>query len=282
MLARILLIVWSALLVVACSSNETKKVCDPSPCGSDAAETEDTEPVATSTTIQAPSGNDSGLSGALSSASYDANTQIFTLKGVGIDVQMSPFPVANFGKMLAMRDANGIHNAYFGVGSGTQVVVYSGGTAGNVQQVAGYGRTRATELPLTGTAGFDGHYAGFTTTRRVNGTARLDVDFEGQTISGRITDRIFRQRPDNGADVINPLSMLVLEETSISAKGEFEGVTAGGQIVNGQELWNPATGEFEGLIGGSTGNEVVGIVSVTHKAPSGAEFEEIGGFIAIR
>ncbi|WP_293448563.1 hypothetical protein [Planktotalea sp.] len=135
-------------------------------------------------------------------------------------------------------------------------------------------------MPLIGSAQFNGDYAGFTTTRRINGDAQLDVDFAASTVSRRITNRLFRLRPDNTADVVNPLSTIVLEETSLGADGSFQGVTGGGQIVNGQVLWNPATGSFVGLIGGATGNEAVGTVALTHRSPSGGTFDEIGGFLA--
>lgn len=84
------------------------------------------------------------------------------------------------------------------------------------------------------------------------------------------------------ADVVNPLSTLILEQTNLGTDGTFSGVTAGGQIVNGQVLWNPATGSFAGLIGGATGTEVVGTVAVTHRSPSGGTFEEVGGLLATR
>lgn len=215
-------------------------------------------------------------------ASYDAGSGIFTVTLVGSEIQLARFSVADHGDMLAMRDALGIHNAYFGEGRGTEVVVYSGGLAGSVEQVAGFTRTAGTSLPLSGSARFHGEYAGFTTTRRVNGQVRLDVDFEGGTVEGRITDREFRQRPDNVLDGVNPLSALRLEQTRLNEDGTFAGETGGGQIVNGQQQWNPATGDYAGLLGGTDGEEAVGTMTITHHAPSGASFEEVGGFIATR
>ena len=69
--------------------------------------------------------------------------------------------------------------------------------AGNVQRLAAFGRTSAAELPLTGSAEFNEDYVGFTPTRRVNGRASLDVDFAAATISGPITNRVLRLKPDN-------------------------------------------------------------------------------------
>lgn len=215
-------------------------------------------------------------------AEYNATSGIFTITLVGSETQLARFGIADHGKMLAMRDSLGVHNAYFGKGRGTKVAVYSGGLAGSVSQVAGFSRTAATALPLTGTARFDGQYAGFTTTRRINGTARLDVDFEGSTVSGWITDREFRQRPDNVLDAVNPLATLRLESTSLKENGTFAGDTGGGQIIGGQEPWNPAKGSYSGLIGGADADEAVGSVVVTHQAPSGASFDEVGGFFATR
>jgi hypothetical protein len=47
-------------------------------------------------------------------------------------------------------------------------------------------------------------------------------------------------------------------------------------------VWNPATGSFAGLIGGATGNEAVGTVSVDHTDTTGGSFQETGGFLATR
>lgn len=274
---RLVLFLIVCLSLLACSSDsEEPTVICTGDCEME--EEEDEEVVASTRTIAAVA----GLSGGLTSATYDSSTGTFTVKGSGLDIQMSRFSIADYGNFLAMRDAAGIHNAYFAQGAGTEVVVYSGGTAGNVVNIASYGQTGPTELPLTGTARFDGDYAGFTTTRRINGKAQLDVDFAASKISGKITNRIFRQRPDNVVDVVNPLSTLVLEETQLKGNGSFKGVTGGGQITNGQTLWNPATGSFTGVIGGSNGDEAVGTVALTHRAPSGASFDEIGGFLATR
>lgn len=284
MIFRLLLIPF-VLILPACSSDSssTETICQHESCGAGGDQTETAEPeTPTSVTIQASGGQTSSLSGDIISANYDAGTQIFTVSALGLSAQLNRFGTADYGRMLAMRDATGIHNAYLAEGAGAKVVIYSGGTAGNVQNLASFGRIGATELPLVGSAQFNGDYAGFTTTRRVNGKARLDVDFAAATVGGQITDRIFRQRPDNVADVVNPLSTLILEQTSLGTDGTFSGVTAGGQIVNGQILWNPASGSYVGLIGGASGNEAVGTVAVTHRAPSGGSFEEIGGFLATR
>lgn len=264
-------------VLAACSggSGEDASAACTVPCAGDA----DSAAIAKTTRTLSTSG---GLAGGLASADYDPISGTFTITAPGLSAQMGRFPTADYRDLLAMRDAAGVHNAYFGQGQGTQLVIYSGGMAGNVLNIASYGRTGPSEMPLSGTARFDGDYAGFTSTRRINGKARLDVDFARETIEGRITERIFRQRPDNVVDVVNPLSTLVLEETSLSSDGSFQGVTGGGQIVNGQILWNPASGSFVGLIGGATGDEVVGTVAVTHRAPSGATFDEIGGFLATR
>lgn len=276
MVKRIFFIPVFCVLLSACSSDkaEPETVCTQG-CG-------DQTPVESTPKTTRTLATSGGLSGGVSGANYDPITGVFTITAPGLNATMGRFAMADFGSFLAMRDLAGIHNAYFGQGQGTEIVIYSGGTAGNVQNLASYGRTGPTELPLSGAATFNGDYVGFTSTRRINGKAQLDVDFAGETISGRITNRVFRQRPDNVADVVNPLSMLVLEETSLSADGSFQGVTGGGQIVNGQVLWNPATGSYVGLIGGATGTEVVGTVNVTHRAPSGGSFDEIGGFLATR
>ncbi len=277
MVKRLSLMLLFCAILAACSSGGSSEdsVCTQN-CGG---VTPAVEVVPKTTRTLATSG---GLAGGVTGANYDPITGVFTITAPGLNATMGRFATADFGGFFAMRDLAGIHNAYFGQGQGTEIVIYSGGTAGNVQSLASYGRTGPTELPLSGDATFNGEYAGFTSTRRINGKARLDVSFARGTFSGRITDRVFRQRPDNVADVVNPLSMLILEETSLNADGSFQGVTGGGQIVNGQVLWNPANGSYVGLIGGATCSEAVRTVNVPHRAPSGGSFDEIGGFLATR
>ena len=274
---RVAFVILFMLGLSACSSGSEDDAV--SCTGSCTAPESEVVPEKTTRTIAASGG---GLSGGLTSATYEPRSGTFTVRAPGLNAQMNRFSSADYRGFLAMRDAAGIHNAYLAQGQGTQVVVYSGGTAGNVRNIAGYERTGASELPLNGTARFDGDYAGFTSTRRINGKVQLDVDCSASKMSGRITDRVFRQRPDNVVDTVNPLSTLFLEETKLNGNGSFRGVTGGGQITNGQILWNPATGDFSGLIGGANGDEAVGTVAVTHRAPSGATFDEIGGFLATR
>ena len=280
------LMMFLSLNLLACAGQEDPPVeiiCQLESCD-ESAETSQTggEETPTSVTIPGPTTTNDALSGSIITAEFDEGSQVFTLTALGLDTQLARFPTADFGAMLAMRDAAGVHNAYFAQGDGSKIIIYSGGLAGSVRNLASFGRIGATELPLIGSAQFNGDYAGFTSTRRINGRAQIDVDFKAATLSGRITQRIFRQRPDNLADVVNPLSMLVLEQTALKTDGTFGGETGGGQIVNGQELWNPAAGSFTGLIGGTSAGEVVGTVNVTHRTPSGGSFEEVGGFLATR
>ena len=282
------LIIFLSFNLLACASQvdpPVEIICQLETCeetGGTAQGTSAEEEVPTSVTIPEPATTNDELSGSIITAVFDEDSQVFTLTALGLDTQLARFPSADFGRMLAMRDVAGVHNAYFAQGEGSKIIIYSGGMAGSVRNLASFGRIGATELPLVGGAQFNGDYAGFTTTRRINGRAQIDVDFKEATLSGRITQRIFRQRPDNIVDVVNPLSMLVLEQTTLKTDGTFGGETGGGQIVNGQELWNPASGSFTGLIGGANAGEVVGTVNVTHRTPSGGSFEEVGGFLATR
>ena len=280
MMLRLLLSVFGVMTLASCSEGDppVEVICKLESCSPSATAV----PAPTSVSIAASGGSSGALTGDLITANFDSASQTFTVSAVGLNAQMNRFGTADFGSILAMRDVAGIHNAYLGQGAGSRVVIYSGGSAGNVRNLASFGRIGATDLPLVGTAQFNGQYAGFTTTRRINGKAQLDVDFANATIGGRVTERVFRQRPDNVVDAVNPLSSLVLEKTSLKNDGTFSGVTGGGQIVNGQILWNPATGSFTGLIGGANGAEAVGTIALTHRAPSGGSFEEIGGFLATR
>lgn len=213
---------------------------------------------------------------------YDAATGLFNATINGTAIQGGRFPIADHGIMLAMRDLMGTHNAYVAETDAAAVLVYSGGTPGQITHAASYLRKGATALPLAGSATFLGDYAGFTPTQRVTGAARVDVDFAGNEVSGSITDRRLRSRPLNTVDVVNPLSEIVLERTALRDDGGFAGRTSGGQIVNGQVLWNPASGHFEGLIAGESATTAVGTVTLTHRAPSTATFEEVGGFYTRR
>jgi hypothetical protein len=288
-----LLFLFCLFAVSACSNGdpEAEVICLLETCGGDdddgddddgdGGDNEDDDEPST-ITISATDDSIGQLIGNIDDANYNPAFQIFTISAPGLDAQLNRFFTADYNGILAMRDPTETHNAYLGQGIGTRVVVYSGGLAGNVQRLAAFGRTSAAELPLTGSAEFNGDYVGFTPTRRVNGRASLDVDFAAATISGSITNRVLRLKPDNTLDAVNPLSTLDLGSATISNAGRFSGATTGGEIVNGQIVWNPATGSFAGLIGGATCNEAVGTVSVDHTDTTGGSFQETGGFLATR
>jgi hypothetical protein len=223
-----------------------------------------------------------GLIGGNIDVQFNPVTGKFDVEAFGTQAELDRFYIADHGYMQAMRDTNGVHNGYYGSGGGTQVVVYSGGLVGNIGMLASYSRGGSTELPTSGAAQFNGNYAGFTTTARVNGDVQINANFTAATVNGTITNRVFRARPNNSADVTNPLSMVILNAASIRPDGTFTATTSGGQILGGQQIWNPAVGGYAGLIGGSDAGEVVGSVSLTHRAPDGATFDEVGGFLAIR
>ncbi len=215
--------------------------------------------------------------------SYNASTGRLTVASGETTVVLDSFATANIGALAAVRDAGGIHNAYIGNGSGTRVIVYSGGLAGNVVQNAVAVRTAASDLlPSSGSATFAGVYAGFTSTRRINGDAQLSVDFGAGVVEGSITNRLFRFRPDNVFDGSNDLTNIRLEEASITSSGTFSGTAANGQIVNGQEVWNPASGSYDGVFGGDNTSEVAGTVTLLHRSASGSSIQEVGGFLATR
>jgi len=167
------------------SGDDTENVggiCSGAGCADTSADAADTGTI-TTTSEPAPTSRDVAAftGGSLVNASFDDTTGLFTITALGSELNLARFAIADHRSMLAMRDALGIHNAYFGEGTGTQVVVYSGGLAGSVSQVAGFSRTAATSLPLIGSARFDGDYAGFTTTRRINGTARTALTHQDLT-----------------------------------------------------------------------------------------------------
>ena len=133
MVLRILFICLSGTFLFACSSKTNDPVvtntCTTDGCPGVALVEEPTEDVATVVSLASSSGE---LSGDITSVAFDNASQIFTISALDLNAQMNRFGTADFRSMFAMWDVGGIHNAYFADGEGTQVVIYSVGTAGNV------------------------------------------------------------------------------------------------------------------------------------------------------
>jgi hypothetical protein len=167
MVLRILHILFTVFVLAGCSSKGAETVitdtCSDGTCVDGTADTTSgSTETPTTVSLAAVDGSgdgttdDGSVAGGLVTAIYDDATGIFTVSGLGLSADLNRFQIADYRTMLAMRDASGTHNAYFGQGAQTQVIVYSGGTAGNVLNLASYGRSGASEMPLTGTAQFNG------------------------------------------------------------------------------------------------------------------------------
>jgi len=129
-----------------------------------------------------------------------------------------------------------------------------------------------TDLPSSGSATFNGDYAGlfvdetlqaFTVT---TGDAQLTADFGNASISGEITNRVVGGAADD----------VQLLPTAITSAGAFSGTATGGGIPGSTVV---SSGAYVGLIVGDTGTEIVGGLTITHVGLADF-FYEIGGFVA--
>jgi len=173
---------------------------------------------------------------------------------------------------------------------------------------AAFARLTETTMPLTGGATYEGDYASILLANdpanpnidperlAIEGIVTLNADFANSVISGDITDRRFVDLEAEEEDQNEGLAELVLEvdeievdpdfisgislaETAIDETGAFAGVaSAEPSVVDGIDV-TTENGVFTGLIAGTTANEAVGAVTVTHTL--GEEtFTEVGTFIA--
>lgn len=166
----------------------------------------------------------------------------------------------------------------------TYAIVYRESVDGTDPEGAIYGRLAVPDLPPGGTV-LEGNYAGFLTPAEalifpgaVTGRATLTVSFDGDEISGGITERQFDGR--TGADVF-------FQSADLSDDGRFSGRAVGGSLPSeGGTPTNsiPSNGRFEGILAGPSGTEAVGIFSLDHRTPGIAtgNIEERGVFSANR
>lgn len=144
-----------------------------------------------------------------------------------------------------------------------------------------YGRLSDTELPETGSATFTGQYVGeiailpnynlgasFTgDVEPITGDVELIADFDGNEISGAITNRAQSGRtPDD----------VILHSTSIQ-NGGFSGRTSGGILVPAGSANTASDGTYSGMFVAADGQEIVGGVQIEHQ--SGNTRIESGVFI---
>ncbi len=106
-----------------------------------------------------------------------------------------------------------------------------------------------------------------------SGDAELSVDFADQTVSGKITDRILRNRLTNIPSSSLEFTDIVFETSTIDGFGGFAGATTGGQRTDWDDNDATLTGSFEGLLTGSNATGAIGAVEIVTIVPDGARFE---------
>ncbi|PUB11054.1 hypothetical protein [Yoonia sediminilitoris] len=148
-------------------------------------------------------------------------------------------------------------------------------------------------MPLTGTATYNGDYAGFlrrTTNDRLTesyiaGTVKIDVDFADGTAAGDITNRT-RFLTANGSRAGE------LDDVRLGALNFANGASVAGGITEGGKLAQSSAvpeggdrlqGGWDILFGGDGAPEAVGIVDIDHDYVQdvggiGDDFNEIGVF----
>jgi hypothetical protein len=143
-------------------------------------------------------------------------------------------------------------------------------------------RLDETILPTTGATTYEGVYAGiFRATNSneieftISGTSRLTVDFDDESISGSISNRI---ATENDGDSFGMFS-LILEETVLS-DGAFVETTDGGGFLSAG-LAGTQEGRYSGRLVGDNGEEIVGNITVPHTINGSVTGEEVGAFIAL-
>lgn len=183
------------------------------------------------------------------------------------------------------RDLNGFEG--YATADGSGIYLRSGSENSSVaiivsdQTVAeGFGgtviaRNAPTDLPLAGTANYSGDYAALVTNETtgdhvttITGDVALTADFEAALVSGTISDRQLA----NG----EALADLTLDaDGNTLADGVTTGFTSGGNL-DGAE---PQNGFYSAMIAGSTADEIVGAVKLSHTTDDGGLIE-YGAFAA--
>ena len=149
-------------------------------------------------------------------------------------------------------------------------------------------------IPQSGTASYNGYYAGFLTEARagtfsdadfiVTGDAQLNIDFNAGTVSGSITDRVAYQK-DSGAeqDPITASDDVILSSATFGANGVITGTTTGGDF-NLDGLANGANaGTYTAILVADDGEHALGLVQIEQNSGANYPFDgalEIGGFVA--
>jgi len=180
----------------------------------------------------------------------------------------------------AYRSTTGFDNyiAYYGnssTGNMSTAIVGQDGYADHGHAGAGYARSTGVALPSSAQRAFyTGKYVGLRTTDDNNpfldiieGDAAMEADFSDGKVRGFIRNRVLKQ----SQSALSAGSNMALTEIAIDRdEAKFKGGSVGG-TVDGAAV----DGNWEGLFGGPNGEEIAGVVVITH-----GTYRETGTFIA--
>ncbi|WP_299664900.1 hypothetical protein [uncultured Ruegeria sp.] len=237
-------------------------------------------------------GTTSGMVGGLPEepldARYDKRNDVLTLNLRGSDVELAnDLLVAEVNGFKTYRAEGNVAialRAATSSGGGSAMIVYSRSGDYDVQGVE-FERLANSEIPVTGTATYQGQYAGIIGSPEsganfiIQGDAEIETNFNDAQVSGRISNRTLANADPGNTFILNDI---VLHEGEINPDGTFIGIgVTGGQIVG--DTLDPGstttTGSYSGAIVGPSGNEVVGGVTINHDYQN-VDLIETGAFTA--
>lgn len=151
-------------------------------------------------------------------------------------------------------------------------------------------RLATATAPISGASTFNGDYAGFIRSDsngnniayHVSGDVSIGVDFADNRVDGTISEREFRNLGrQSGQSASGTLRDVTLNATTLNGQLAFDGSTAGGRMnLSGASV---DTGDYAGLVAGSSAESVVGGVVIEHERDFGfitLEYTETGIFSA--
>jgi len=198
------------------------------------------------------------------------NTSIVVSGLSGSAATYTRVPTLNNGPFAAYARTVGgtIYIVYLAQDSGVEASF--GGevnNAGKGVRGALFKRTATLVLPTTGTASYNGSYAGIVQTTATNdsfavsGNVNIQADFATNRVNGTITNR------RSGA---TPFAAVTLSPSTLDTSGKYAG-SASNTIG--------ATGTYAGIIAGGTANQTAGVLELN---TTGGVSRETGAFIARR
>lgn len=217
---------------------------------------------------------------------YNPVSDTYTVKNFNVTLATLSHDAAyDQGSFRAYTDGSGNWIWAAVSGSGDVNAAYGSVPDGAAGQVAGaqYTRSRADFVPASGTASYTGSYAGVfvntdgtTVPTTTSGDATMNADFGAGTVTGAVTNRIYYNNGVNTAPS-GTMSDLMLSGATLDSGGNFTGGTAtGGGFTGGGPT---SGGSYEGVIGGTGGDEIAaGVVIYNSDMPG----PEIGGIVGAK